>query len=172
MTYQQAIAQLRKMPSHVQQKAMIVIAEKATAYFKSRFSQKSWNGVPWEPAKNPPKRGTLMLRSGKLMSTIRPIMVSGTRVRIRAGSPQVPYAQIHNEGGIIKHPGGTPYFMKDGKAIFVSKKTAGRLNGIFHTPLPLTKAHKIPMPKRQFMGYSPEVKKVITQALITSKLLN
>jgi phage gpG-like protein len=172
MTYQQAIAQLRKMPQHVQKKAMIVVAEKATAYFKSRFSQKSWNGIPWPPAKKPPTRGTLMLRSGKLMSTIRPIMVSATRVRIRAGSPQVPYAQIHNEGGTINHPGGTPYFVKDGKAIFVSKKTAARLNGIFHKPLPLTGKHKIPMPKRQFMGYSPEVKRVIMQALITARLLD
>jgi hypothetical protein len=173
MKLQQAIERLRKMPPYVQKKALQVVAEKGTQYFKSRFSQKSWDGVPWPDAKKPPSRGTLMLRSGKLMSTIRPILVSSTRVRIRAGSPQVPYAQIHNEGGVINHPGGTPYFFskKENKAIFVSKNTASRISSIFHTPLPLTKPHKIPMPKRQFIGYSREVGRVLTNALATAKLL-
>jgi phage gpG-like protein len=174
MKLQQAISQIRKMPEHVRHKAIIIIAEKGTAYFKERFTQKNWNSVPWPNVKKQPKRGTLMLRSGKLMSTIRPVEVSATRVRIRAGSPQVPYAQIHNEGGVINHPGGTPYFFskKQNTAIFVSKEKAASINAIFKHPLPLTGPHKIPMPKRQFIGYSPHLGNHITTILAKAKLLS
>lgn len=54
-------------------------------------------------------------------------------------------AAAQNEfGGIIQHPGGTPYKIgADGKAIFVSKE-----NG---DGLPVTKPHTIVIPPRPFM---------------------
>lgn len=61
-------------------------------------------------------------------------------------SSNAPYAAIHEFGGTIKHPGGTPYFMRDGKPVFVSNKGAGA----YHN-LPKTKPHDIIMPERSYM---------------------
>jgi len=140
---------MSKLNGKVQRVVPQLVAETATEFFKERFRVKQDpHGKPWQPVKRPVRRGSLMVRSGKLMNTIRPSLVSADRVRIRAGNAKVPYAQIHNEGGTINHPGGTAYIPGDKRFTWVSnKKAAGKT-------YPRTKAHKIPMPKRQFMGHS------------------
>lgn len=61
----------------------------------------------------------------------------------------IPYAAIHEYGGVIHHPGGTPYFFDEfmGKAVFVSIATAITE----HLHVQVTKAHDIPMPMRSYM---------------------
>ena len=138
-----------------------IIAEKATEYFKQRFTTKEWDGKSWPETKKPVKRGTLMVRSAALVSSIRPSKVTSERVVISAGSDKVPYARIHNEGGVIDHPGGTPFFTdkeNDNKTVFVSKEKARELRAYKGILLPFTKPHKIPMPQRQFMGISQGLK--------------
>lgn len=166
MTPQQANQQLDKLVVTLRQKTAQVVAEKAVAYYKQSFSRKSWEGQPWKAAKKEPARGSLMVRSSKLMNSIRPVLVTPERIRIRAGSPQVPYAQIHQEGGTINHPGGTPYFFDKAKnkAVFVSKKNGANL--------PVTKPHKITMPRRQYMGTGSVFAAYITDALRKIKLIN
>lgn len=57
----------------------------------------------------------------------------------------VPYARIHEYGGTIKHPGGTPYFIgEDGLAKFVSKANA-------RPDMPRTKPHNIEIKARPYM---------------------
>lgn len=138
-----------------------IIAEKATEYFKQRFTTKEWSGKPWPETKKPVKRGSLMVRSGALVNSIKPSQVNSVRVVISAGSDKVPYAKIHNEGGVIDHPGGTPFFIEkksDNRLVFVSKKKASELKAYKNTLLPVTKPHKIPIPQRQFMGISQGLK--------------
>jgi phage gpG-like protein len=165
MTPEQAFKQLDNLRANLKKQAAQVVAEKAVAYYKLSFTRKSWDGQPWQAVKNEPKRGSLMVRSGKLMASIRPILVTIEKIRIRAGSPQVPYAQIHQEGGTINHPGGTPYFFdkKKNKAIFVSKKNGANL--------PVTRPHKIPMPRRQYMGIGSAFAAYILAALRNIKLI-
>jgi phage gpG-like protein len=82
----------------------------------------------------------------------------------------MPYSEIQNEGGVINHPGGTPYtFGKDGKSKFISRKRADELevkaqmrrtknSQITNTRrFRVTKPHKIEIPKRQFIGESQEL---------------
>lgn len=61
-------------------------------------------------------------------------------------SKQPPYAEIHEKGGVIQHPGGTPYMNFHGKTYFVSK------NAAIASRLPKTKAHAIRIPARPYMG--------------------
>lgn len=134
-----------------------IIAEKATTFFKDRFTTKEWDGQPWPETKRPVKRGTLMVRSSALINSIKPKTVTSEKVVISAGSDKVPYARIHNEGGVIDHPGGTPYFIdrKQKKAVFISKKKATQWAKEHGHDLPVTGPHKIPVPMRRFMGESP-----------------
>ena len=83
----------------------------------------------------------------------------------------VPYANIHEYGGTINHPGGTPYkFIGDGKIVFF-KKTDPRA-----AKLKKTKPHSINMPARPYFNpavqrfkndnkYSDEIKKSIIQGI-------
>lgn len=50
---------------------------------------------------------------------------------------------IHEFGALINHPGGTPYEIKDGKAVFVKKNEGAKL--------PRTQPHQIVIPTRSFL---------------------
>lgn len=100
---------------------------------------------------NDPGRGVLIgKQSGHLFKDIR--VLSRTENSVTVGTT-LPYARIHNEGGTINHPGGTAFFMKDGKAAFISNRKANALATAGHK-LPRTKAHQIRIPKRKFLGQS------------------
>lgn len=55
----------------------------------------------------------------------------------------VPYARIHEFGGTINHPGGTPYFIRDGVIRFVRKANGARF--------PKTKPHPIEIKARPYI---------------------
>lgn len=76
-------------------------AIRAVRFSKERFRQKNWVDTtpqPWAPRKRKNK-GTLMVATGRLKRSIRVINKTATSVTI---GTDVPYARIHNEGGIIK----------------------------------------------------------------------
>ena len=66
-----------------------------------------------------------------------------------------PYAAIHQFGGIISHPGGTPYIVLGEKgARFISKKKEAKLRakkGFKEGSIKYTGPHKIKMPARPYM---------------------
>lgn len=90
----------------------------------------------------------LKVRSGALRRSIQKTVTNfGKRIIAQIfSSGDVKYAGIHEFGGTINHPGGTPYIPRKGMlAIFVSK------SDMFAQALPKTKPHPIPMPERSFM---------------------
>lgn len=89
----------------------------------------------------------LHVQTGNLRASIHSTFESSsTEVTGKVSSSgDVKYAAIHEYGGTIMHPGGTPYMMFQGELFFVSLANAKNLN------LPVTKAHVINMPERSFM---------------------
>lgn len=74
---------------------------RAVRFSKQRFIQKNWVNTmpePWKPRKLKAS-GTLMVQSGRLKRSIREVGRTATTVTI---GTDVPYARIHNEGGIVK----------------------------------------------------------------------
>lgn len=139
-----------------------IIAETANEYFKESFTRKGWDNSPWAPVKKANKRGTLMVRSAKLVDSIRPSTVSPGRIVISAGSSKVPYARIHNEGGLISRAARSETFLRNrqtsgkGKGRFKRGTTAGQ--GFSFS------ASSYNMPQRQFMGHSAILnKRIITR---------
>ena len=84
----------------------------------------------------------ILQKTGALRKSIRYVINGHT---ISFGSA-LPYAKIHNEGGNIKHPGGTAYIIKDKKAIWISNREA------YGKKYPRTKAHTITIRARPFVG--------------------
>lgn len=69
------------------------------------------------------------------------------------GSKDVKYARIHELGGTIEHPGGTPYFIaEDGMARFVS------LDDPRAADLPKTRPHDIVIPARPYLRPAADAK--------------
>ena len=94
------IDKLKKL-SKVQNNFINRSAVIAVNFSKERFIQKNWvdkSRQPWEARKRD-DRGSLMVRTGRLKRSIRKIKV-GTNFFIIG--TDVPYAQIHNDGGTIK----------------------------------------------------------------------
>ena len=129
-----------------------IIAEEATEYYKESFERKGWNGAPWLPVKNPPSRGSLMLRSTQLMNSIRPIEINKERVVIAAGyEDRVQYARVHNEGydgtvnvkAFTRMVKGKPQQVKD------------------HT-------RHMQIPQRQFMGVTDELEERLTTRIASA----
>lgn len=154
-----------------------IIAEKATEFYKQRFTTKEWEGVPWQQTKNPINRGSLMTRSGKLVNSIKPSVVNPERVRISAGSTKVPYAKAHNEGETIQIPvtekmrkfAWAKYYEQAGRGVKTGKsgnvyqsidagKSANPWKGLALTK---KKTLTVKMPKRQFMGHSPKLNAIL-----------
>jgi len=141
-----------------------IIAEKATEYYKSRFTVKAdVNGKAWPIAKHPPGRGSLMVRSGNLMASIRPSVVNSNRVVISAGSARVPYAKIHNEGGEVS----VPVTMDMRKFAWAMKYETGddRWKGLALTRKSVIRVN---VPKRQFMGHSKMLNQIIVSTIKTA----
>lgn len=138
-----------------------IIAETAVEYFKESFIKKSFNGKAWPATKKPVKRGSLMVRSGALMSTIRPSLITANTVVTSAGSSKVRYARVHNEGGTIDRAERSETFVRNrhttgrkskyfgGMGLYKRGTTAGR--GLTF------KAYSYKMPQRQFMGHTKEL---------------
>lgn len=123
-----------------------IVAETAVEHFKERLIQKNWEGVPWAPYKNPkrePAKGSLMMRTNNLFSSIRPSTVLPSEVVISAGSPKVPYARVHNEGLRIR---GVQYVRPYTHPNLLGK---GRTQVQGHA-----RRVDFRMPRRQFIGVS------------------
>jgi len=98
--------------------------------------------------------GTLRIRSGDLLRATEPngrgnvtkfrATPGGVEVEYGIDKNVVPYAYIHEYGGTIKHPGGTPYRIIDGVFIPVSKARGANL--------PKTKPHDIRIPARPYFN--------------------
>ena len=141
-----------------------IIAEKATEFYKQRFTVKADpNGVPWQQTQRAVKRGSLMVRSGKLMASVKPSVVTAERVIISAGSSKVPYAKAHNKGETITIP-VTDKMRKFAWAMAYKtgnaakrKKDVGlayQSDGWKGLALTKKKTITIKLPKQQFMGHS------------------
>lgn len=144
-----------------------IIAEKATAYFKERFTSKDWDENPWPEVKTPVKRGTLMVRSGALVASIKPKEVTESKVVISAGSDKVPYARPHNEGEEITVP-VTERMRKFAWAMHRSQQKEGEAEkNTMWKGIALTKKTemKIKMPERRFMGTSEKMNDALFTAL-------
>jgi len=79
--------------------------------------------------------------------------IEGDKIVLESGvDPDIiKYARIHELGGTIKHPGGTPYVFGDkGQAIFISKDRAKQLRADGRN-IKETKAHSITMPARPYL---------------------
>lgn len=133
-------------------------------FFKSSFRKQGYTDkvfIPWRRRKDSKSRSikfgqkrttgrAILVQSGDLRRSING-QVNGNQIVFKS---DLPYAQIHNDGGTINHPGGTAYrIVAKGKAVFISNAKRKALEADGKT-VKVTKPHKIKIPRRRFMGPS------------------
>lgn len=153
----------KKHQAFFDQKAPAIIAKTAVESFKGNFTTKSFDGKPWQPLSKSykPKKGSMMVRSSLLVNSIRESVVSPQRVVISAGNSKVPYARIHNQGGVINQAARSETFKRN-RSPLKGGKGGGKFRKGTTPGQGLTfKARTITIPKRQFMGYSQGLNKAI-----------
>ena len=141
------LKKLEKVRHRLPQRAAVV----AVNFSKERFVRKNWvdtSPQAW-PKRKRKDRGSLMIRTGRLKRSIRKLMVTKDYILI---GTDVPYAQVHNEGGSIKK--NVPVRRHE------RKTSRGRAK---------VKAHSrnvnLKMPQRQFIGNSAILRRRIERLI-------
>lgn len=123
------------------------VATTAKKYFIERFEKKEFDGTPWDTwgPNYHPKRGTLLVQSGRLRKSIDIEEVRTHKVVITAGNDEVLYAKVHNEGfsGSVVVP-SHHRTSKKGKQYVVKKHT-----------------RKMAIVQRRFLGESRELNHIL-----------
>lgn len=121
----------------------------AADLFDRNFETQSFFGQAWAPSKyvereniKAGKNRNILQKTGALRKSIY-YDIDKSSITFYSN---VPYAQIHNEGGTIKHPGGTAFYKKGNAVVWVSNSDAAGKD------FPRTKAHDIAIPERRFIG--------------------
>jgi phage gpG-like protein len=136
--------------------------------FDRNFERKAFFDQPWKEGKMPNRRGTLMMRTGALRRSIRAAS-SDNAIHF---SSSLPYAEIHNEGGVITvtdkmkkyfwamyyKSSGSVAKTKKGEAKNTNKNKALSLEASYWKALALKKTgSKITIAQRQFIGPHSQV---------------
>lgn len=145
------------------------IAVVAVNFSKDRFKQQNWLDSAtkkWEPRKSKTKKKSssraILVKTGRLRRSIRATSITDKQIII---GTDVPYAQVHNEGGtgeITQKVGAhsrqahsrKSYTTRDGRRV-----KAGTVKE--HAVQAFTRKRKINIPKRQFIGPSQTLNKQV-----------
>jgi phage gpG-like protein len=154
------------------------IAVLAVKFSKDRFREQAWqdtNKEAWKSRKKKRQGGkrksqTLLVNTGRLKRSIRKIKADQNEVKI---GTDVPYAEIHNNGGKITASANVKSYTKKAH----SRKAHSRSRKGNVEPVPAqnvsshsVKAHRRKMnttiPQRQFIGNSAKLAKDIEKLIV------
>lgn len=134
------------------------IGTHAVTYAKGNFRRQGFNGEKWKGRKKDKTPGrAILIKSGHLRASIHITSTDNDSVSI---GTDLPYAKIHNEGGQINHPSREAilsYSTKGGKLKLAKTKTETQQRKIKEIRRATIKAYTQGMPKRQFLGPTPQL---------------
>lgn len=150
-------------------KLPFLIGNKAVKMYKQNFQEEGFFGNKWQDVRRrinsrpgaDGKRKILTGRTGQLGRSIQ-FRVEGLKVVIFS---DVPYAKMHNDGGEFTQKIGAYE-----RTLHYKAKGSGKNRKPARVVKQKVKAHtrKIRMPRRRFIGDSPEIRKMIEQTIATA----
>ena len=121
------------------------IEVKATEMFDRNFEQQGFFGTKWKERKNHDSTRAILMGVGRLRRGVKTPKRNGNTI---VWNFDVPYAKIHNEGGIIKATQNVRPFTRTVKGKEQKVKAFSR-------------SVNIKMPQRQFIGDHPQLRAAI-----------
>lgn len=137
----------------------LIAGTEAVKLFQENFTKQGWQGETFEPWKRKKlANGYNTLMSGNSNSLQKSIHIAhqSERLVVVATADNKPYARIHNEGGTIQIPARKQVAHFNKKGQFSKNNKRAKYAQKFDV-----RAYEITMPKRQFMGETPELQKRI-----------
>jgi len=136
----------------------------AKNHFTANFRKQGFEDetvIPWQKRKKEDVgRGILIGKgSGRLKRSIAFRKKGKWAVVINTGN--IPYAKIHNEGGIINKGASTKVLNFNKKGGFQRQRTERQRAKTSYSQKVSIGSHTILMPKRQFIGYSGKLNRQI-----------
>lgn len=163
--YDRAVARITQAVARIPTR----VGTLAVNFSKDRFRQQNWlDNTPeaWEPRK-PSRRARLtdrrhiLVKSGRLLRSIRKVSVTSTRVVI---GTDVPYAQAHNDGLRISTVANVRTYTKQAST---RRRNGRRENVRAHTVRAHRRTINFTMPQRQFLGPSAVLTRQINNLMTT-----
>ncbi len=151
-------------------KATIIkkIANESESFFRKGFQQGGFTDASfkaWKPRKSKKSSKPILVKTGRLRGSIRLQINSSVSAKLHT---DVPYAEIHNEGGEIqKHAQSRviSFTNVSGRSRFASTRTKKVRKSITHQSRSTFAAHGITMPQRKFMGRSRTLDKRVEKLI-------
>lgn len=114
----------------------------------------------WKPRKRTErgKSRAILVKSGRLRRSLRSRRLGNLAVKIMT---DVPYAKIHNDGGVIEKEANRRILSFTSGGRFAKTKTRAQRKDISYQQQSFIREHYIRMPKRQFIGYSGKLNRQI-----------
>lgn len=139
----------------------------AVSHFKQSFKDQGFTDVSldkWEPRKrdNTSRRGrrSVLIKTGKLRRSVRIVRTGPGRVIV---GTNLPYSQIHNEGGPVKATQKVPLHTRRRH----SRTQRGRRVTVReHEVSAHSRQMDFTMPKRQFIGRSLRLNRKIQKGIV------
>lgn len=160
------VEHLKKFEAEISSMQTILSVEAKNHFVKSfrdgGFTDE--NLVHWQKR----KRGrdnqgrAILVKTGRLKRSIVANKIGRYAVRI---SSNLPYAKIHNDGGIINKKERSHTLNFSSKGRFQIQRTKRQRNETSYSQKVNIAAHTIKMPKRQFVGYSGVLSRKIATKL-------
>ena len=141
---------LEKRMEEILQGTAEIVAETSVGYFQDTFRHKAFDGNPWAPPRVPKQSGSLLVQSGALLNSIRPVVVTPGRIVIAAGNEKVDYARVHNE--VFKGAVAVPAHIRHTRRGDQSVRQ--------HT-------RRVNIPRRQFIGDARELETELQKRIET-----
>lgn len=142
------------------------IKVKISEEFDRNFERKAFFDEKWPQPKFINRRGSMMMRTGKLRRSITSEL-SGTKITF---SSSMPYAELHNDGGSFKVTAKMKkYFWAkyyETSGIKTKKTTKISIEAKQWKALALKKiGETIKIERRQFIGHHPQTDKMILEII-------
>lgn len=154
--------QLRAMMDYIERDVPVVIGVESVNHFKENFQNEGFDNQKWASRKTKRLGSTdgqkILTKSGDLAESID-YRVEGDTVIIYS---DLPYAQIHNEGGKIAV---TPQMKKYFWANYYAAKDGG-MEDVADQYKAMALAKEITIVQRQFMGDSPVLLESISNKIV------
>jgi phage gpG-like protein len=159
------LAKLKAAMQYIQNDVPKVIGIEAVKHFKENFVNEGFDGNKWQNRKAKQQLQRTILTgqgSGDHLADSIDYRIEGSTIVIYTDKP---YGQIHNEGGTI-----TQQVTPKQRAFFWAKHKEAKEGGDTETAgqykaMALCKQLTITVPKREFMGNSPQLNNKITNKI-------
>lgn len=142
-----------------------VIMNEGQKAFTENFKNQGFEGKKWKDVVNKKKKDGRPILVGRTRQLINSVRTSGkvSNSHLIKWATYVPYAAIHNEGGVIRKKARNSILNFNKKGRFQRQRTEKQRSRTYYSQKVRISAYTIVMPQRKFMGIGEKTRRRILE---------